>query len=169
MVGDSKAQGLVCCQYQVGLEVPLGQIGGGIFKSGATLSVPGGGVGAIAAAMPAWLAGAPVTVDYAVVDAGVNDILTFNAPTFETSYASILDQLHTKWPSAGVRVIYPWFLGHDAGAATMKTSIDNVLSTRAWALPGADEFVIQHMGPDGIHPSDDGYTLEAVAIRATLP
>jgi lysophospholipase L1-like esterase len=113
-----------------------------------------------------WIAAATQTPDWILVNTGINDT---NAPAtlqaaFEASYGSLLDKLHTAWPSARILVTYPWARNLDAACDTMAGWIDNVLATRSpWAVIGDDERVWMKgadngatMTNDGIHPNKAG-------------
>ena len=124
--------------------------------------------------LSAALAGASMTPDYLFVNIGIND--TSGTPTsqatFEAAYASILDQLHAKWPSASVYAAHIWRSGGSftTPVANMNSYIDNVQATRAWALDGIDErdWLSSWVDGGGIHPTIAGYFEMARQWRAVI-
>lgn len=122
--------------------------------------------------LAAHLAGISSTPDYCFVDIGVNDIsaATLQA-AFETAYASILDQLHTKWSSV------PIYGNHiyRSGAFTTQINninswIDTVLATRAWATLAFNEsdWLTGGNTTDGLHPNVTGYFEMARRYRTAI-
>lgn len=121
------------------------------------------------AALPAFLASEADVPEWVLMNVGTPDLPNIGGSTTEAAWKSalgnILDALHAKWPSAQIRLMRPIWLGYEANAATMNdTWMPAVLATRAaFAAVGPDErvFLDATTLPDGIHPSDAGYTLTA--------
>ena len=100
-----------------------------------------------------------VVPDYVLVNAGANELLTTipSEATWNASLGALLDAEHALAPNALVIVSYPWVATKDVGAATLKSRIDTVLSTRsAWAIAGVDEAVVIKAGDDGATNTSDG-------------
>ena len=84
--------------------------------------------------------------------------------SLEADYTTILDALHTAWPTARLFVTRSWIRGYDACADTHATAVDAVLVGRgAYAFVGPDERVILKGADngatnttDGVHPSPAG-------------
>lgn len=111
--------------------------------------------------LAAHLAAVSTSPTYLFIDIGVNDISAATSQAnFETAYASILDQLHTKWPTLSVLVAKIWRSGAFAAEiANINSWIDNVLATRsAWASVAFDEGDwLPAVVADALHPSVAGY------------
>lgn len=144
------------------------------------LATAGWRVADLDSAATAWLAAATDVPHVVFVNIGVNDS---NAATsqssFETSFASILDKIHTKWADAVIFVAKVW--RGDSGAAETKcdliddTWMPNVMATRAWADFGLDERLVIR-DPDGgvsktmdlVHYNSTGDTAIANACQALV-
>lgn len=162
--GDSKSVGttqygrdvwwlyLPHCFTDTGLETPTGL--GYLARNGSTVAIMQDAIDADLAAMAA--APAPTHI---LVNLGVNDVaggLPAEAG-WNADLEYILDAFHTKWPSAKVYVVKPWYRGGLVGCNTVAGRIDTVLSTRsAWAFVGHDERVWMEGGDDGATMTHDG-------------
>lgn len=114
--------------------------------------------------------------DYIFVNLGANDVLSLPSQgVIETNIAYVLDAYHAKFPSALIYVDYPWRQGSDSACNTLAGYIDNVRSSRAWALGGMDERTTLKGGDngatyyaDGVHPNSLGHSLWASLRKQML-
>lgn len=102
---------------------------------------------------------------YILLNLGVNDI-ALGLPAegaWNADLAYILDAFHTKWPSARVYVVKPWYRAGAASCDTVAARIDAVLATRSsWAFVGHDERVWLEGGDDGATMTTDGVHYSSV-------
>ena len=85
--------------------------------------------------------------------------------------------MHTKWASAKIYCMRPWYLAYSAAADTCATWIAAVIAARSsFCYLGPDERVFlengdggaTHIGGDGVHPNAAGYALTAAQWRSVL-
>ena len=73
------------------------------------------------------LAGNPEVV---LLNIGANDLSGLTGEsTYKTALSGIVDAYLTKFPATVVYIAYPWRVGYDAAALTMKGWIDDVIAT----------------------------------------
>lgn len=189
-IGDSKTRGENCCVATVGYRTQLFDsltaTGNWRYVSaGGSASVYWNGVNAatsvsLSASLDAWLAGIPPQEqypDFMLVNIGANDLTNGTSQAnYEASMGSILDRLHTAWPTTQILVMRPWRRSFNTQADNMAGWIATVLSTRGpWAAAGPDERIFLKAGDDGvtytddgIHPNSAGYTLTAAEWQAVM-
>lgn len=135
------------------------------------LALNGGTVALMAASIVADLAAVTDTPTHILFNLGANDSLALPAQAvWEANLATILDAMHTKWPSIRIYVSRPWRRGAPAGSLdSIATWINNVRATRtAWVFLGDDERVWLEGGDDGATNTSDGlhYSVAGAAAKA---
>lgn len=142
---------------------------------GATVATASAGIAAILANMPDDPDGdGPILV---LMNWGANDMLAMPVQaTFEANYLTIIDAVHTKWPTALIYLARPWRQGKATESTTLATYIANVRAARSsYTFLGMDERVWLEGGDngatnssDGVHYTTAGYTAAANAWTAVL-
>lgn len=89
---------------------------------------------------------------------GVNEMGALPAEaTWEANYEAIIDKVHTKWPDAQIRLMYPWKQGFDADAATLHGWVNVIVAARGpYTHSGADEAVWLKGSDNGVSETVDG-------------
>lgn len=132
-IGDSKTAGLTGYIYQL-LTYLEGRTGNN-WNLALHHAVGGWTVANALSGLPAALDTAIYVPTYVFIDLGVNeanDNPLPNEASWKANYASLLDQLHTKWPEARIYVAKIW-RGDDSGiyianCATINAWIEDVIS-----------------------------------------
>lgn len=114
---------------------------------------------------------------FVLINIGVNDIGVTSQASFEASLGSLLDKIHTAWPTTHILVAKVWKRGFDSQCDTMDdTWIVNVLSGRSsFASAGPDERTVIKAGDngaanttDGVHYSTAGNAAWAAALKVSM-
>ena len=111
--------------------------------------------------------------DMVIVAGGHNDIARFPPAQIDRAAGEVLDQLHDAWPDARVELLSPLVSGTPTEASLAQTARFREVATRHHAdfidvsrfldgVPGG-------IGSDGIHPTDNGHSILARKIAASLP
>lgn len=105
---------------------------------------------------------------YVFINLGANDVgfvapwVLPNQTTWQNNYLSIIDAIHTQWPSALVYVTKPWKTqsgGDDTMWDTIAGWVDNVVAARTFTRAGDDERA--WFKPNAATYSDDGIHFNA--------
>lgn len=159
MLGDSKAS-------ESGIPATFGALSG--LRSARAITAGGGTVVTRAASIVADLASKPGQYDvrYVLCMLGINDVSAATVEaTFKSSYLTILDAIHAKWPLAEVYLEKLWKPSGTAACAPYNTYIDYVISQRSFAREGANEYVLENGDngatyyADSVHPNAAGYAI----------
>lgn len=127
-------------------------------------------VSSINSNLSAVLAGNPGEPGFVLINASINDVFGGTSQaSYEASLTSILDAVHTKWPSAQCYLMRFWAQGKTTECNTFAGYIDNVIAARSsFAHLGPDERVFLENGDNGAtymaddrHPNAAGYALTA--------
>jgi lysophospholipase L1-like esterase len=149
-------------------------------ESPARIARPGWTVAMMKAAIDADLATFTTPCREVLINLGANDIGPLEAAltpaTWQSDLGYILDAMHTKMPSAHIRVARIWRRYNNGQMTDLNdTWIPAVLATRSWATVGIDERLLlpstdngATYTADGIHPNRAGYTLEAAAWKVVI-
>lgn len=112
-----------------------------------------------------------------LVNIGVNDINVTPQASFEASLGSLLDKIHTAYPTMHILLALPWKRGFDTQCTTMDDVwIPNVASPRSsFVTLGPDERTVIKAGDngvtnttDGVHYSAAGNTAWAAALKTAM-
>lgn len=113
---------------------------------------------------------------YIFVNLGTNEANDNPLPsegTWKTNYASLLDQLHAKWPSAHIYLAHVWRDNFEANCSTLNSWIDAVIADGRsdWTTVAFDEADwLPDWTLDGTHPDArvGGYSEMARQFFAAL-
>lgn len=179
-IGDSKTLGETCCNgingYRNTLATSLAATGHwqSVGFTGA-LGQSGGTTATVGSQVPGFLAVQTLQPEWALVNLGSNDVGkihdgTLTSTTWLTSMGTLLDAIHTRWPTTKVRISRVYHTTYPTECNTIAGWMDTVVASRsAWAAVGPDErvFLPGHVS-DVTHPDSSGYVLTAAAWQTVM-
>lgn len=182
-IGDSKTYGSTCCAatggYRDLLTADLTALGSNEFRFLPAYAVPGVTTATVAGNIQSYLDGfveVEKVPESVLINLGSNDLVyinggSVNQASWTANMGTILDAVHTKWPTANVYLMRVY----NSDWPTEQTALDDtyipavLVGRTAWAFVGPDErtFLPGNVS-DNTHPNATGYDLTAAEWQTVM-